>query len=102
MFDHNDIAQHAAVTSLETGARCAKRFARSRLARTQRPQAGQFPEPAVRDDTTLVDLHGLPERTIRVAELLASGARWGEVEVALGISRRELDAERHRLALALS
>lgn len=104
MFDANDVKQTAALETLVRGKPASVRFSRRRLERDavrHERRRVAFTEPTTRSDTTLIDLHGLPDLTIRVAELLITGASWGDVCGTLGISRRELDAQRVRLAAAL-
>ena len=107
MFDHDDVTQECEVAKLE-GVTPSRAIVKRRLLRSRDHRGGravyqatasQLRSAEARCDPglALIDLHGLPERTLAVAELRAGGAGWGEVEVALGISRRELDVERARL-----
>lgn len=112
MFDHDDVTQECEIARLE-GVTPSRAIAKRRLLRSRDHRGGravlqattaQLRRAEARGDATTVlfDLEGLPERTLAVATLLAGGSRWGEIEVALGISRRELDVERKRLEEVLS
>jgi len=111
MFDHEDVAQEVAILRL-TGVRVNRNLVRRRLARAEagrgcvkvrRASQKTLNSAEARSDArdVVVDLEGLPERTLEVARLLAAGYRFGDVEVALGIGRKELDAEREVLKAVL-
>ena len=100
MFDACDVAQEVEIAKLNGVAVVSKRIVKLRLDRKHRRPRSKYgvvgvtreelaSVPDSRSDArdALVDLEGLPVRDYEVARLLANGARWGEIEEALGITR---------------